>query len=87
MHPCSLISAFVDRVLENILSRRTSGEILIFLLVSVAEQVGFESHFVGNSENRVTLVAAHIIDDCRPAHTILVFSTCTHEPSLVSPIR
>ena len=39
-HPCSLISAFVIRLLEIIISRLATNEISFFYLVSVAEQAG-----------------------------------------------
>ena len=41
-HPHSLISAFVIHFLENIICRHDSGEISIFLLVSVAEVTGLK---------------------------------------------
>ena len=42
MHPHSLISAFVIQFLESIICRHDSGEISIFLLVSVAEMTGLK---------------------------------------------
>ena len=39
-HPVSLISAFVIRLLESIISRLTTSEKSIFKLVFVAEQTG-----------------------------------------------
>ena len=39
VHPRRLISAFVFRLLESIISRLTTNEISNFKLVSVAEQV------------------------------------------------
>ena len=39
-HPRSLISVFVIRFLESIISRLATSEISIFQLVSVAEQAG-----------------------------------------------
>ena len=39
-HPRRLISAFVILVLESIISKPCSSEILIFYLVSVAEETG-----------------------------------------------
>ena len=39
-HLCSLISAFVFRLLESIISRHTKSVISMFKLVSVAEQAG-----------------------------------------------
>ena len=39
-HPCRLISAFVIRILERIISNLATGEISSYLLVSVAEQTG-----------------------------------------------
>ena len=41
-HPGSLISAFVIRFLESIISRLTTSEITIFKLVSVAEETGLK---------------------------------------------
>ena len=41
----SLISAFVIRFLENIISKRATNEISIFLLVSVAEEIGLSHAF------------------------------------------
>ena len=40
-HPCSLISAFVIHLLESNISKLALSEILLFYLVSVAEQAGF----------------------------------------------
>ena len=37
---CSMVSVFVGRLLESIISRLAANEISIFLLVSVAEQAG-----------------------------------------------
>ena len=39
-HPCRLISAFVIRLLESIISQLASSEISMFYLVSVAEEAG-----------------------------------------------
>ena len=39
-HPRSLISAFVIRFSESSISKLATGEISIFLLVSVAEETG-----------------------------------------------
>ena len=41
-HPRSLISAFVIRFLENIICKLATGEISIFKLVSVAEEIGLK---------------------------------------------
>ena len=41
-HPRSLISAFVIRLLESIISRPATSEISIFWLVSVAEETGLK---------------------------------------------
>ena len=40
-HPLSLISAFVIRILESIISRLATFEISMFYLVSITEQAGF----------------------------------------------
>ena len=42
-HPCRLISAFVIRLLESIISRLATRKLLIFCLVSVAEETGLVS--------------------------------------------
>ena len=47
-HSRSLISAFVIRLLESIISKLAASEILIFLLVSVAEQAGLNLTFSEN---------------------------------------
>ena len=39
-HPCSLISPFVICLLESIISKLATSKILIFQLVSVAEETG-----------------------------------------------
>ena len=39
-HPCSLISAFVIRLLESTISKLATSESSIFLLVSLAEGTG-----------------------------------------------
>ena len=54
-HRLSLISAFGIRLLENIISKLATGEILIFQLVSVAEETGF-----GNLEDRSCRTEAHL---------------------------
>ena len=44
-HPRRLISAFVIRLLESIISRLAMSKISIFQLVSVAEQAGLNNTF------------------------------------------
>ena len=41
-HPRSLISAFVIRFFESIICKLATGEISVFLLVSVAEETGLK---------------------------------------------
>ena len=41
-HPCSLISIFVIRFLESIIRKLATGEISVFLLVSVAKETGLK---------------------------------------------
>ena len=41
-HPRSLISAFVIRFLESIICKLATGEISIFWIVSVAEEIGLK---------------------------------------------
>ena len=55
-HPRSLVSDFVNRLLENIISRLTTIEISFFSLALLLSSC-FESHFVGNPEDRFSLVA------------------------------
>ena len=55
VHPRSLISKFVNRSLESIIFRCPTSVNLIFYQVSVAE-----SHFVGNTEDRVSRVATQL---------------------------
>ena len=50
----SLISAFVIRLLESIVSRLATSGISIYLLVSVAEQAGLNLAFV-------VCLSAHLI--------------------------
>ena len=54
-HPRRLISAFVIRCLESIISKLAIGESSILKLVSVAEESG-----VGNPEDRLSRVAAQL---------------------------
>ena len=61
VHPHSLISNIVIRLLESTISRLTTSKISIFWLVSVAEQAGFETHLVGNSQDRFYCLTAHTI--------------------------
>ena len=49
VHPCSLISTFVIRLLESIVSKLAIREIAFFYLASVAEQAGLNLT-VGNLE-------------------------------------
>ena len=44
-HPLSLISAFVIRLLESVISKLATSEISIFQLVSVAEGTGLSLAF------------------------------------------
>ena len=60
-HSRSLIDAFVFRFLEIIISRLAKSEISMFNVVSVNEQAGFESHFVGNPEDRFSHVDAQFL--------------------------
>ena len=38
-----------------------TGEVSIFLLVSVVEETGFETRFVGNPKDRFCRVEAHMV--------------------------
>ena len=57
--PGGPICAFVIRLLESIISELASRGILIFKLVSVAEQAGL-NHTVSNPEDRVCRIKALI---------------------------
>ena len=59
-HPRSLISTFVIRLLERIISRLAMSEISIFLLVSVSEDNGFRDSYVGNPKDRFSHDKAQI---------------------------
>ena len=52
-HPHSLISAFVVRCLDSVMSLVSVTKISSLMLASVAEQVSFESDLVGNSRRHV----------------------------------
>ena len=54
-YPHGLISAFVIRLFESIISKLATGEISSFLVVSVAE-----THFVKSLKDRFSRVEVHI---------------------------
>ena len=60
-HPRSQIRAFFIRFLESTISKLATREISVFLLVPVCGQAGFESHFIGNPEDRFCHDEAHTI--------------------------
>ena len=51
-HPRSLISTFVIRFLESVISEHVTSKFSLFYLVFLAEETGVESRFVGNPEGR-----------------------------------
>ena len=55
-HPCSLISAFVIHLLENIISKLALSEILLFQLIFVAEEAGLN---LTSSETPKTGLSCH----------------------------
>ena len=57
-----LISAFVIRLLESIISKLASSEISIFYLVSVAEETGLSLAFSENPEDRFSCDEARIVE-------------------------
>ena len=59
-HPLSLISAFVIHLLESILSRLTTCEILYFRLVYVTEQAGLNFSSLETPQDMFSHVEAHI---------------------------
>ena len=67
-HPRSLISAFVFRFLESIISRLATGKILILKLVSVAEQAGLN----------LTLWETQVFSHRRP-NDVPMMVHCTHQ--------
>ena len=61
-HPRRLISAFVIRFLESIISKLATSEISIFLASFCSWGEWFESHFVGHPEDRFCCDKAHILE-------------------------
>ena len=57
-HLHSLISTFVIRLLESIISKFDTSEISLFELFSVAEQTGLNLT-LGNPEDRYSRIAGH----------------------------
>ena len=53
VHPRSLISAFVIRFLESIISKLTTSEVSIFYLVSVADETGLSIALSQTPEDRL----------------------------------
>ena len=60
-HPCRLISAFVLRLLESIISKLATSEISLFYLVSVAEETGLSLALWQTREDRFSRNEAHIL--------------------------
>ena len=60
-HPRSLISAFVIRFLENNICTLATGAILIFCLVSVAEEAGLNLALSETPEDRFSRDSVHMI--------------------------
>ena len=63
----SLISTFVIRLLESIISKLAPGEILIFWLVSVAEEIDFSLAFLENQKtvlNPITVYSYGFLFNC-----------------------
>ena len=60
-HPRSLISAFVVRSVDSIISLVSRSEISRFWLVSVAEQAGLNVTRSQTSEDTFSLDGAHIV--------------------------
>ena len=69
-HPRRLISAFVIRVLEGIISKHATSEILIFC----SRGDWFESRFDGNPEDRFCRDEAQIIFSYFSTKTFIVVS-------------
>ena len=62
-HARSLISAFVIRLLESIISKLAKNEISILLASLCSRGDWFEFHFVENPEDRFSHVAAHLVSN------------------------
>ena len=60
-HPRSLICTFIIRLLVSVISKLVTSAFSLFWLVSVAEETGFKSCFVGNPEDRFSRDEAHMI--------------------------
>ena len=65
-HPRRLISAFVIRFLESIISKLATSEISIFLLVSVAEETGLNLTLSETSTTGFLVTKAHIMSNKHP---------------------
>ena len=64
-HPRSLISAFVIRLLESIISKLDTCEISIFYVVSVAEQADFGMTFSETPKpGFLATIPNHLMDFC-----------------------
>ena len=91
-HPSRLISTFVIRFLESIISKLATSGIPIFWLVSLAQET--EPRFVGNLQDRFCHVEAHVINSIQPfkctfyyiAHTVLFRLFTLHETSVNTDI-
>ena len=79
----SLITSFIIHLLESI-SRLAMREISIFLLVSVAEQAGFNHPLLETPEDRFSCVAAHIVQSFDTYHLLTVFIWNFHLASNVN---
>ena len=58
-HPRSLISAFVIRILENIIAKLTTGEISIFQLVFEANETGLSLALLGTTKTSFVVMMPH----------------------------
>ena len=72
-HPRSLISAFVVRSLDSIISLVSRSEISRFQLVSVAEQAGLNVTRSQTPEDTFSLDGAHILK-----HIVTSYLCCTN---------
>ena len=52
MYPCRLISAFAINLIDSIIYKLATSEILIFYLASIAEQIGLGMTWSKNPEDR-----------------------------------
>ena len=77
VHPCSLISAFVIRLLESIISRLATGEVSIFQLVSVGEQNKLNLHLLETPKTGFVATRPKCAKNQNPMNWLTIFLPVT----------